>query len=126
MPSKMEHLRKAEYNERFYESFDLATTQYLDWVVNGIFYSALHYIESYLATHNTHPPIHAIRNAEIRDDTNLGLYIFRRFNSLKDDSEDGRYRLKEFTPGEIQQHIIPKLYEIKEYLQKYIPEIRLA
>lgn len=126
MPSQVEHLRKAEYNETFCKLFDLNTTEYLDWVVNGVFYSALHYIESYLAIHDIHPLIHGIRNAEIREDTNLGLYIFRRFSSLKDDSEAGRYLLKQFTPGEVKQHIIPKLYEIKEYLQKYIPEIRLA
>jgi hypothetical protein len=50
MPADLEHLHRAEHNEESYLSFDLITTPYLDWVVNGIFYSALHYIESYLAT----------------------------------------------------------------------------
>lgn len=126
MPSHTDHLRKAEYNEMFYNSFDLNSTQYLDWVVNGVFYSALHYIESYLATYSKHPTSHGERNAEIRDDSNLGRYIYKKFKSLKDDSENGRYYLKDFTPGEIRQHIIPNLYDIKEHLQRYIPEIRLA
>jgi len=126
MPNKIEHLSKAEYNENYYQYFDLVNTPYLDWVVNGVFYSALHYIESYLATQNNHPATHADRNAYIREDPNLGRYIFKKYTSLKDDSESGRYYMKSFTPGEIQQFIIPNLYYIKEYLQKYIPQIRLA
>jgi len=126
MPEDSEHLHKAEHNEDFYLSFDLTTTPYLDWVVSGIFYSALHYIESYLATQEKHSQNHADRNANIRDDQNLGIDIFKKFNALKDDSENGRYLMKVFTPGEIRQFIMPNLYEIKEYLKQYIPQIRLA
>jgi len=126
MPEDLEHLHKAEHNEDFYLSFDLNTTPYRDWIVNGIFYSALHYIESYLATQQKHSQNHPDRNANIRDDPNLGIDIFRKFNALKDDSENGRYFMKVFTPGEIRQFIIPKLYEIKEYLKRYIPQIRLG
>jgi hypothetical protein len=126
MPTDLQHLHKAEHNEAFYLSFDLGSTPYLDWVVNGIFYSAVHYLESYLATQQKHSQTHGDRNANIRDDPNLGRDIFKKFNSLKDDSENGRYFIKVFTPGEIQQYIIPNLYAIKEYLQKYIPQIRLA
>jgi len=126
MPTDSEHLHKAEHNEDFYLSFDLNTTPYLDWVVSGIFYSALHYIESYLATQGKHSQNHGNRNENLRDDPNLGIDIFRKFNALKDDSENGRYFMTVFTPGEIRQHVIPNLYEIKEHLKKYIPQIRLA
>lgn len=126
MPTVLEHLHKAEYNEGFYLSFDLDSTPYLDWVVNGIFYSALHYIECYLAKHDKHPTTHGMRNEDIKDDPNLGRHIYRKFKSLKDDSEGGRYLMQGFTPREIRQYIIPNLYGIKEYLQKYIPQIRLA
>jgi hypothetical protein len=126
MPTDSEHLHKAEHNEDFYLSFDLITTPYLDWVVSCIFYSALHYIESYLATQGKYSQNHADRNANLRDDPNLGIDIFKKFNALKDDSENGRYLTIVFTPGEINQHIIPNLYAIKEYLQRYIPKIRLA
>lgn len=126
MLNELEHLNKAEYNEKFYQSFDLNTTLYLDWVVNGIFYSAVHYIDSYLSMQQKHPTTHGQRYADIRDDQNLGRYVFKKFNSLKDDSESGRYYMKNFTPGEIRQYVIVKFYEIKEYLQKYIPQIRLA
>lgn len=126
MSTDLDHLRKAEYNEEFCLSFDLDSTPYLDWVVNGVFYSALHYIESYLATQGKHPITHGMRNAEIKNDPNLGRDIFRKINSLKDDSESGRYLMKNFTPGEIRQFIIPELDNIKTYLKQYIPQIRLA
>jgi len=126
MPTDPEHLHKAEHNEDFYLSFDLNTTPYLDRVVSGVFYSALHYIESYLATQEKHSQNHADRNANLRDDPNLGIDIYRKFNDLKNDSENGRYFMKSFTPGEIRQYIIPNLDGIKEYLQRYIPQIRLA
>lgn len=126
MPIESEHLQKAEYNETFYQSFDLNRTQYYDWVVNGIFYSVLHYIEAYLATQNLHSLDHADRNAKIRSDNNLGRYVYKKYMELKDDSEGGRYRMQNFTPGEIRQDMIPKLDEIKEHLKRYVPKIRLA
>ncbi|MBM4294014.1 MAG: hypothetical protein FJ126_03810 [Deltaproteobacteria bacterium] len=126
MPSESEHLNKAEYNERYYLSFDLDSTPYLDWVVNGIFYSAVHYIETYLAIKGKHPTSHGERNADIRDDENLGRDIFKKFISLKDDSEAGRYYMQNFTPRDIRQYIIPQVDDIKQYLKKYVPQIRLA
>ncbi|MBU4357123.1 MAG: hypothetical protein KJ822_17555 [Proteobacteria bacterium] len=125
MASKLEHLSKAEHNENFYQSFDFNSTPYLDWVVNAIFYSAVHYIESYLAIQEKQPITHAERKSDIKDDNNLGLYIFRKYRSLKDDSEGARYYMQRFTPGEIQL-LISQLYDIKDYLKKYIPEIQLA
>lgn len=125
MPNKSEHLSKAEYNENFYQSFDLHSTPYLDWVVNGIFYSAVHYIESYLAIQGKHPKTHGQRNLEVRDDQNLGTDIFRKYKSLKDDSEGGRYYMQSFTLGEIRL-IMSQLYDIKDCLKRYIPEIKLV
>jgi hypothetical protein len=126
MPTVSEHLKKAEHNEGFYLSFDLITTLYLDWIVTGIFYSALHYIESYFATQNKHSLNHGERNDNIKNDPNLGREIYIRYRDLKDDSHNGRYLTNAFTPGEIEQYIIPNLYSIKEHLQRYIPQIRLA
>jgi hypothetical protein len=51
--------------------------------------------------------------------------FFRKYKSLKDDSEGARYYMQKFTPGEIQL-IISQLHDIKDYLKKYIPEIQLA
>jgi hypothetical protein len=46
VPNTSEHLDRARHNIRFAESFDLATTPYLDWVVTAYFYAALHLVEA--------------------------------------------------------------------------------
>jgi len=50
MPSSLTHKQQAQHNEEFIASFDLDATPYLDWVVTAIFYAALHFVDSYLAT----------------------------------------------------------------------------
>lgn len=121
-----EHLKKAKHNEAFFISFDIDKTLYLDWVVNGIFYSALHYIEAYLATQDKHSDSHFSRNIFIEEDTRLGRRFYRdMYRSLHDDSNDARYNMRDFTPDEIKRHIIPQYEDIKQYLQQYIPQIKI-
>jgi len=125
MPTLKEHLRKAIHNEDFYSSFDLEKTPYLDWVVNGIFYSALHYMGSYFATQNQHPGDHLERNRLIEVDPNLGRnFYISCYRDLKDDSEDARYRMRTFIAKEIRQDIIPLLKSVKQFLNQYVKEIK--
>jgi uncharacterized protein (UPF0332 family) len=123
MPRQEEHIEKARYNEQFFSSFNLDTTPFLDWVVNGIFYSALHYLDSYLASKGENPGEHRERIRLIQGDPKLGQLIFYHYMSLKDDSEGGRYNMKVFLPDEITNDILPSLNSIKTHLKKYIPEI---
>ena len=123
MPTKKEHIEKARYNEQFFSFFDINTTPFWDWVVNGIFYSALHYVDSYLAVNGENPGKHRERIRLIQGDPNLGQLIFFHYMSLKDDSEGGRYNMKVFLSDEITNDILPSLNSIKTHLKKYIPEI---
>ena len=123
MPRQEEHIEKARYNEQFFSSFNLDTTPFLDWVVNGIFYSALHYLDSYLASKGENPGEHRERIRLIQGDPKLGQLIFYHYMSLRDDSEEGRYNMKVFLPDEITNDILPSLNSIKTHLKKYIPEI---
>ena len=123
MPTRKEHLAKARHNEQFLSFFDINTTPFLDWVVNGIFYSALHYVDSYLAIKGENPGEHGERIGLIQKDPNLGRLFFYDYMSLKDDSEEGRYNMKVFLPDEIRNHILPSLNSIKTHLKTYIPEI---
>lgn len=122
MPSLTAHLNKAKHNEDFFRSFDLDNTPFLDWVVSGIFYTALHYIDSYLAQKNKHPNTHKDRNDDIRYDPHLPQ-IFRPYRQLKDDSEGARYRMQKFTPDEIRSQILPQLDSIKNFLRQFIGQI---
>jgi len=95
----------------------------LDWVVNGIFYSALHYLDSYFASKGENPDTHEERNHLIAERSELGQPFFHLYRDLKNDSEDGRYRMRIFTPNEVRNDILPVLDKVKTYLGKFIPEI---
>lgn len=49
MGTKNSHLNKARHNHAFIAAFNLKETEFLDWAVVAIFYSALHWIDAYLA-----------------------------------------------------------------------------
>jgi hypothetical protein len=123
MPSQKDHINKARHNEQFLSSFDIDTTPFLDWVVNGVFYSALHYLDCYLANKGKHPGEHRERIRLIWNEPYLGKPFFRLYRPLKDDSEEGRYSVRVFVPEEIRKDILPLLNDIKTYLRTYNPEI---
>ena len=125
MASQEEHIKQAQHNESF--SLSIKETPYLDWVVTGIFYSALHYIEGYLAINDGHPDIHAVRNEMIEEDPNLGWRFYSRmYRHLRDDSYEARYKIRTFDTEEIQNDIIPLLNAIKNHLRRFVPQIRIT
>lgn len=124
MPSRKDHIDQARHNEQFFSCFDINTTPFLDWVVSGIFYSALHYVDSYLSTKGKHPITHGARTPLIHAaKPDLGRSFFHNYMSLKDDSQEGRYNMRTFTLDEIRRDILPLLDDIKRHLRKFIPEI---
>jgi len=100
MPSKQKHIKQAEKNERFFISFPLASTPYLDWVVTGMFYTALHYVDAYLAAKSIHPSDHYERNQLVAREKELRL-IEQEYLSLYNSSRLARYECKEFKPSEV-------------------------
>lgn len=123
MPSRKDHIVQARHNEQFFSSFNIDITPFLDWVANGIFYSALHYLDSYFANKGKHPVDHQKRIRLIWAEPDLGRSFFRLYRSLKDDSEEGRCNMRAFAPDEIRRDILPLLDDIKKYLKRFIPEI---
>ena len=113
------HLQKAEHNERFAESFDLDETPYLDWVVTGYFYSALHLVEAYLARSNKHSLEHRARDSAIHRDINLRK-IFSDYGKLKTHSTNARYANYPFTPKDVRERVKPALERIKDRLASFI------
>lgn len=103
MASKDAHLRQAAHNEELYNR--LLNTKFLDWAITAVFYSALHYIDAYLATlplppKYCHPPVHEVRTPLVETESNLKR-IVRQYRRLKDQSEAARYRVKRFTEAEV-------------------------
>jgi uncharacterized protein (UPF0332 family) len=98
MPSKGQHLSQAIHNRNFYDA--LTDPGYLDWSVNALFYSALHYVDAYLDTKGYDPNNHDKRLTLVASEHNLKKICFD-YLTLKDESEAGRYRIKHFNLEEV-------------------------
>ncbi len=67
MPEASAHIEKAKHNEKFAVAVRGLSTEFLDWVVTAYFYSALHYLEAYLAANpmEKHPSSHGERQSYV-------------------------------------------------------------
>lgn len=107
MPYRDQHTSQAEHNERLCGLL-MGDMIYRDWVVTAAFYSALHYIDGYLATLT--PPIHPDSNIPMDVQGRqrytphawrsrlvfqyLGRDCYKSYKKLKDDSFVSRYLTK--------------------------------
>jgi hypothetical protein len=87
LASKDEHLAQAEHNEFFVSSTD---NPFFDWKLIGMFYSALQYVDAYLATQNIHPPDHGERSRQMGNFLKFRP-ILRDYRDLKNESRTARY-----------------------------------
>ncbi|MBI4822692.1 MAG: hypothetical protein HY805_00450 [Nitrospirae bacterium] len=119
MPLIDKHIKQAGHNERFVNSFVVESTPFADWVLTGIFYAALHYIEAFFSTKNIHTASHYQR------DTEVGLNsqpIYSDYRDLKAYSYGARYLCKTFSGKDINESK-SKLDNIKNYLKTSLPQI---
>jgi len=116
MPSKDAHLWQAKHNETLFSQ--LLTTEFLDWAVTAIFYSALHHVDAYLATKDIHPSFHYKgRDRWVATESNL-RHIWNQYRWLKEKSEAARYDVKHFTQSEV-NHLKQSEFEIiKSHISK--------
>lgn len=104
MASKAQHLQKAEHNESFFGQFPVATTPFIDWVVTGIFYAALHYLRAVASKYG----FTNVSSYADMDQLFAQLVPLRRradiwtdYRHLKDDSRDARYEMRRFQTHEV-------------------------
>lgn len=120
MPNTQQHLTQAKQNVEFAQSFDLHSTPYLDWVVVGYFYAALHLVDALLyEREKIDPSRHELRRNYVREKWYL-RGIKDEYFELKDRS-DARYRLLPFTREKIQREIIPLYRTIETHILKQLP-----
>ena|SRR5437879_869497 len=99
MPATPEHLDQARRNEGFFASIDLSV--YGDWAATVLFYTALHYVDAYLATEgHVDPGDHDARDTLMKDFAPTRA-IWREYCRLKNHSRSARYYAVRFTKGEI-------------------------
>lgn len=118
MPVLHQHLARAEKNERFYQTISSSrplSEQFPEWEVVVLFYSALHYVDAFLATLNLHPQDHGVRNwwtatsVEIRP-------IYFHYQNLYRLSRRARYDLIPFSRPYVQNLYTRDFQPIKQHL----------
>lgn len=99
MPGTAQHLEQAQHNERFFSGID--TDTYSDWAVIALFYSALHYVDAYLAKEGiVDPGGHDSRDEFVRRYPTTRA-IWPQYRRLKSFSMSARYYAARFARGEV-------------------------
>jgi uncharacterized protein (UPF0332 family) len=119
MPSKIDHVIKAESNATFAKSLSLAQQAEIDWALTALFYAALHYVEAYLATQNTHLRSHENRNKMVGTESNLRK-TFKEYSHLKYFGYNARYEICAFTAKEVTNEAIPDFEAVKNNLVRFL------
>lgn len=89
MPGTNAHLGQAEHNLNLFAALDVE--KYSDWAATVLFYTALHYVDAYLAkTISYDPDGHSARDKAIERTATLRS-IRSNYRSLKDSCHNARY-----------------------------------
>ena len=91
MPTKGEHLAKADNNRKFADGLSVTSSTSVGWAITALFYSALHYIEAYNAKFNAHFHTHDTLNRDIERNPVLSP-IWADYRDLSEFSWNARYR----------------------------------
>jgi uncharacterized protein (UPF0332 family) len=120
MPSENVHKRQAEHNRRFLDWLDLDVTQYLDWAVTVIFYTALHFVEWLLATKGLHSDTHDNRHQAMGRVSELRP-IYPDYRELETQSHRSRYEGAQFSRNFVKSTLAPKLEKIESHIRASVP-----
>ena len=116
-----EHANKAVHNEAFLNQFNLPNSDFPDWAVTVISYTALHYVDALLAkSFGFFPKNHGERSSYICRQSTLRNNIRNDYEDLKNDGIEARYTSRMFTAEEITTHILPSLNKIKGYVGQFV------
>lgn len=97
MPTRDEHIQKAQGNEAFADSIEPTSQTRIDWKLVVLFYTAMHYVEAYLAkTMNQHLRSHTTRDSWVSRESNLKK-VRIEYAHLKFYGYNARYELNGFT-----------------------------
>ena len=113
MAIEQAHSRQAAHNQEFVDFLDLDSTPYLDWVVTGAFYTAVHLVEKFLARHDMHPESHKYR-CKTMSTIDCLQPVFEDYCDLHTESESCRYLCRMPTRDHVSTSILPKLASIRD------------
>ncbi len=121
MPTAYEHRQRAEKNLRFAQSFDLETTEHLDWVVAAYFYTALHWVDALLHYRDgLHGGTHSQRNQYLREKSYL-IEIRDAYRTLYEHRDNACDKLLTMTRPKLEREIIPLYERIARHVTQQLP-----
>ena len=110
MPTSQEHLAQARRNEEFLVTIRALPVRYAEWETVALFYSALHYVDAFLATLGEHPRNHRIRIARVNSATALQ----HEYQDLFDASMEARYEALTPTTARADHLMVGPFLRVKE------------
>ena len=114
MPDFQQHLLRAKQNEVLARELPKVDGFYVDWAITVLFYSALHYIDAYLAGKNKHPRNHQVRDEEVEANGAISD-IFEDYRRLKDMSRSAPYQIADYPVAKF-DYASSRLEKIKKHL----------
>ncbi len=118
MPTRQEHIAKAEGNVRFANSVLPTSPANIDWALIAMFYAGVHFVEAYLAELNQHIRSHATRDNFLGRERELRP-IYREYGELKYFGFNARYEMQTFTANDISE-ARPALEKIEQHIKAAI------
>jgi len=111
------HISKAAHNEDFWKLIhsEEKYEKYSDWVVTGIFYSAMHFIDAFFGKNSKHLKSHDMADKEISREKRL-FNVYSDYRALKDYRWKASYWSTPFSKLEIDTDIIPHFSKIKSLI----------
>jgi hypothetical protein len=102
LPTRDEHVQKAEGNEAVNDLLDASTQARIDWKLVISFYTAMHYVEAYLAKSlNAHVRSHTARDNYVTREAELRK-IRTEYMHLKFYGYNARYEPPQFKAKDVQ------------------------
>lgn len=115
MPSKDQHVAKADGNATLALSLTLDNQSRIDWALVILFYAAMHYVEAYLAKSNVHLRSHTTRDNAISRDSSLRK-IFKEYADLKFFGYNARYEVFGFKATDVTDKAAKHFAAIKGHI----------
>ncbi|MFP5231531.1 MAG: hypothetical protein ACLGQX_02755 [Acidobacteriota bacterium] len=101
MPTRDEHVAKAEGNQSVNDLLDTASQSKIDWKLTISFYTAMHYVEAYLARNKgEHLRSHKTRDNSVASDSEL-CKVRTEYAHLKFYGYNARYEPPQFTAQDV-------------------------
>jgi hypothetical protein len=115
VPSRRDHITKADGNAAFALSLPLDRQANIDWALIALFYAAMHYVEAYLAP-GYHLKSHEARDSYINKEAHLRR-IFAEYQHLKFFGFNARYEIAGFKAEDVTDDAARYFQTIKSHIQ---------